>query len=509
MGKKNLDRLFQEKLKDFSGDPDDKVWQAIEASLDKKKRSRRIIPVWWKLGGVAALLIIGISIWNSLENSTSNSPTITDINNDASEKNKSNQSTEVQNTNKEAIANIHKKDSLKDENKKSINQITESDTDSNEALKPKSIIKQTKKDLFKNQNTVVDNTPKVKNLNTNQKDYKISEDKSGTSETAIVDSKSPNSQPTSENIKSDKEATLFSKETHATPSAEITHIDKSENVNLEEKKKKKSIFEEIKAQEEEEEKVAEENSSSKWSAGPNIAPVYFNAIGEGSPINLAFVPNSKSGDINLSYGLSVVYEVNKKFSLRSGLNKVNYGYSTNDIEFSSLNNNTVSGQIATIDYTNASQDIIVNTTPRTASEFVSQDVLLTDNSEDVIADNNVRNGALEQQFGYLEVPVELKYALVDKRIGVHLIGGVSSLFLIDNSISLSSGNLNTEVGKANNINSVNFSTNVGFGVHYKFTPKVQLNIEPVFKYQLNTFSITEGSFNPFSIGLYSGLSFKF
>ena len=116
---------------------------------------------------------------------------------------------------------------------------------------------------------------------------------------------------------------------------------------------------------------------------------------------------------------------------------------------------------------------------------------------------------MEQQFGYLEIPVELNYVLFDKRFGINLIGGVSSLFLVDNAISLTSGELTTEVGEANNINSVNFSTNVGFGVNYKLTPKVQLNIEPVFKYQLNTFSKTDGTFNPFSIGVYSGLSFRF
>ncbi|WP_273568743.1 hypothetical protein [Maribacter halichondriae] len=49
MSKKNLDKLFQEKFKDFSEIPDEKVWENISASLDKKNR-RRVIPIWWKLG---------------------------------------------------------------------------------------------------------------------------------------------------------------------------------------------------------------------------------------------------------------------------------------------------------------------------------------------------------------------------------------------------------------------------------------------------------------------------
>jgi hypothetical protein len=114
-----------------------------------------------------------------------------------------------------------------------------------------------------------------------------------------------------------------------------------------------------------------------------------------------------------------------------------------------------------------------------------------------------------QQLGYIEVPLELNYAVVDKRFGVDLIGGVSSLFLVDNAVLLESNDLVTEVGEANNINSMNFSANVGMGLNYKFSPKIQINVEPVFKYQLNTFSNVSGSFRPYSIGVYSGFSFRF
>ena len=66
-----------------------------------------------------------------------------------------------------------------------------------------------------------------------------------------------------------------------------------------------------------------------------------------------------------------------------------------------------------------------------------------------------------------------------------------------------------EMGEANNINDVNLSTNIGFGLNYNFSPTLQLNLEPMFKYQLNTFTQTSGNFQPYSIGIYTGLSFKF
>jgi len=287
----------------------------------------------------------------------------------------------------------------------------------------------------------------------------------------------------------------------------IAENEKNELLEDIETDKKKSIFDEIAAQEEDE--AIAENVGSKWSAGPSIAPVYFDAMGEGSPIHSIFVPNSKSGDVNLSYGLSVAYEVSKKLSIRSGVHKVDYGYRTNDVEFSSSIENATSSQIDNIDYTVISKNLVVSSKASTRVEALNQNPFLDTTPSDVSTASFTQDGVMDQQFGYLEVPIELNYALVDKRFGINLIGGVSSLFLVDNSISLSSGELTTDLGEANNINSVNFSANAGFGLNYKVTPKVQLNVEPVFKYQLNTFSETDGTFNPFTVGVYSGLSFKF
>ncbi|UWX55043.1 hypothetical protein NYZ99_20515 [Maribacter litopenaei] len=86
MSKKHLDELFQEKFKGFEETPDDKVWLAIKASLDRKKK-KRVLPLWWQLAGVAAVFLIGLLLFNPFVNNTdspdSNSVTDTEqINND-------------------------------------------------------------------------------------------------------------------------------------------------------------------------------------------------------------------------------------------------------------------------------------------------------------------------------------------------------------------------------------------------------------------------------------------
>ncbi|MEO0902696.1 MAG: hypothetical protein AAFY00_12085, partial [Bacteroidota bacterium] len=69
MGKKNLEQLFKDTFQDFHETPDDKVWKSIEATLDKKKNKKRVIPIWWQLGGVAALFAILFFAINPLDSS--------------------------------------------------------------------------------------------------------------------------------------------------------------------------------------------------------------------------------------------------------------------------------------------------------------------------------------------------------------------------------------------------------------------------------------------------------
>ncbi|MFS4492814.1 hypothetical protein [Maribacter sp. 2308TA10-17] len=517
MGKKNLDKLFQEKLKDFSEVPDEKVWQSIEASLDKKKKSRKIIPIWWKLGGIAAMLVLGLFLWNPFEDNSVNSPIITDVNNEVkktSKEKKTDQQIKNQNSSQGQIVDTQKDNTSSEENDSSIEQIANANADSKKDLKSNSIKKQSQKETIYSQNsTAIKIAAGETQRSIDKRDAKNSKKEFAPTiqETAVVESELLDSkfkETPAQEIKIDSQEKPFSNEINTQSKEGIAQNEENNNIReLEEAAKKKSLFDEIAEQEQEE--VVAENSGSRWSAGPSIAPVYFNAMGEGSPVHSIFVPNGKSGDVNLSYGLSIAYEVNKKLKIRSGVHKVDYGYRTNDIEFSSSLENATSDQIDNIDYTITSKSLVVTSKASSPVEASNQNSFLDSSSEDVSAESPARDGVMAQQFGYLEVPVELNYALVDKRFGINLIGGISSLFLVDNSISLSSGELTTDVGEANNINSVNFSTNVGFGVNYKFTPKVQLNIEPIFKYQLNTFSVTDGTFNPFSVGVYSGLSFKF
>ncbi|MGB5668081.1 MAG: outer membrane beta-barrel protein [Maribacter sp.] len=519
MSKKNLDKIFQEKFDDFSDIPTEKVWKSIEASLNKKKKNRMAIPFWWKLGGIAAALAIGLYLINPFKDSREITPKITEIEipNSKNEENKNRNEGFIdapQVVDSEASINDKNPDAEKRSsgNSKEIKKqdAKQKNTDLNSSVAEKvnnkiSVQNQKPKNTTnivtkaKDQNVEQGNEQKriFSNAISIEKENDVA-DKPTDSNTKILDLES-----TTDTLEKDKNSadTVISDNITKNLEEGVAHNEKEASQELIEKDAKKSIFDEIIAQGKEEE-VAN-NTESKWSAGPSVAPVYFNGMGEGSPVHSIFVPNSKSGDVNLSYGLAVSYEISRKISVKTGIHKVDYGYNTNDVEFSSSFDGVGITQIDNIDYSVSSKNLVVQSKANRSASFAKNDAL------EIAAQDPSLNGVMAQNFGYIEIPLELNYALLDSKFGIDLIGGISSLFLIDNSVTLSSGDLTTEMGEANNLNNINFSTNIGFGVNYKFSPKIQLNLEPVFKYQLNTFSETSGNFQPFTIGVYSGLNFKF
>ncbi len=518
MGKKNLEQLFKEKLGDFHEIPDEKVWNSIESSLDKKKQRKRVVPIWWRLGGAAAVLAILVYVINPFGNnegqivvSETESTEASDQQQNSNDTLKSSDVSEdeqlVNGQNgqddskpkpgENAVADVQKDNGRSVGNNQSQNSKEQlATTHAPQTNAPASNKNAESVNTLNNQQHASDAIVASEDRTQTdlkqgiQKDTETKQDLLETviAKDAVTENNSDNRQPQNDSLADQIENQAEEEEA----------IAQNDTENLDDGKQ--SIFDAIAEQEEE---VIAQSSSGKWSIGPSVAPVYFSASGEGSPVHSSFATNSKSGNVDLSYGLTVAYEIGKKLKVRTGVHRVNYGYDTNDVVFTSSLDGSVS-LFDNIDYSRDSQNIVLE-----SKDNNNSNALANDKAEVGASANAVLDGKMVQQLGYLEIPLELNYSLIDKKFGIDLIGGVSSLFLVDNSVLLESEGLVTEVGEANNANSMNFSTNVGVGFNYEFSPKVQLNVEPVFKYQLNTFSDTSGSFRPFSVGVYSGVRFKF
>jgi len=75
--KKNIDDLFKERFENLEVSPSPEVWKNIQTKL-KEEDDRKVIPIWIKLSGIAALLVLFFTIGNFLLNDSLNQ-TVTPI----------------------------------------------------------------------------------------------------------------------------------------------------------------------------------------------------------------------------------------------------------------------------------------------------------------------------------------------------------------------------------------------------------------------------------------------
>ncbi len=485
MKKKDIEKVFQEKLKDHSEIPEEQVWERISASLDNKKNKRRIIPIWWRIAGVAALLIAGLFLFlpsgkqttseEPVTNTATESPVVQEPGNAIPEK--------IQEESNSTLAS--------DQNP--VNGKGPA-SEKQENTRPARSNKETSGGSRSVKGTVLakSDIPETPERPMEEKSFQNQDDISNPSGIAKL-------APTAkENAKMDSQAPVPQENTLVRNSKKEPVEEEADAIQLTESNKP-SILDAIAAQEEE---LADESSAKRWEVGPRVAPVYFSSLAQGSPIHSSFRDNAKSGNVNMSYGVAVTYELGKRLKVRSGVHRVDFGYDTQDVSFSSSLNANTNGIINNINYNLSSRNLVV----RSNTNSGKMDL---ESAQDVAGPDPSLNGKMVQEFGYLEVPLELTYEILSRKVGVNLVGGISSLFLTNNTVVLEANGNTTEMGEANNINDLNFSTNFGVGFSYQINDRIKLNLEPMFKYQLNTFSDTSGNFQPFSMGIYSGLNFRF
>ncbi len=526
--RKNIEHLFQDKFKNFEVEPNETAWINIKEKLQEKKK-RRVIPFWWKFSGVAALLAVGIIFFNSDFKS-----------NDVKNNNP------VVNQSKDVDAKLDKKNTISKENK-SIKSVANSENESNENINSDS----NSEDIL-NQNSVIENENlnrinasknKISDINSksnsleNKKDLKSNVIKNTKSSSEISNNNIDKIAEKSSKVKNNTKSNLFNSDSEKLNSTDLNTDNYYINKSLEDKsivnqtqnkdnktfnlnskeivvEKSNPIFKEFTNKidstkiaivepnmleellKEKEAKLNEEPKMNRWQVVTNVAPIYFSSTGNGSPLDNKLASNDKNYAGNFSYGVGVNYAVNKKLKIRTGLNRLAVDYDTKGIVYYE-NSSVVSGKIA-------------NLNPNVPGSLITIESLSNvDSPFNKIAEINKNEGSLNQKMGYIEFPLELSYRLVDKKFGLDFIGGMSTLYLNQNEIYLQSDKINMKIGEANNLNTLHFSTNLGLGFKYNFLKNFNAHLEPVFKYQLNTFTNNVGDFKPYVFGVYSGISYSF
>ena len=625
--KKNIERLFQEKFKDFEVNPSPELWGNIASQLEKKKEKRRIFPFWFnaKAAGIAAALVLGFftlntnsdwlnrtSLTDSAVDSQTNSTVVEKSNTLPIVKTK-NGTNSIANKTQEAIVSSSKVNETQSENKTSQNAIVSSAVENKLPSNPipvasnaikstttksknassyskstnlvtegtlvqnnsKSVREESKntgevfvgkaenakrianevdespldKQLFiidKNKPTLIQSNTALANstqisdlLNTEDpiaKDFDADK-KRVTSDTKQSTVKSNDKNPKWVSLNS-----VVSDETEKNANGGLLELNDKSKLVVNDAKSNKAVNEKLseeksvsstsdyspslesqfrviqndsimaalaannplerilrekeieKTTSEQQEKV--EPTTSKWGIRPTVA-VLFSGASQGSPISEEFADNEKSFESKFGLGIGVDYAMNKKLTIRTGISRVDMAYNTNDISFHSnlSGRETQERTMKNINKNPASSNVVIEDKPNTNSIEASSIVEET--------------GVLKQELGYIEIPMEISYKLIDKKLGLNFVTGISTLFLSGNKISITSNGMTTEIGEANNLNKVHFSTNIGVGMKYNISKSFDVSVEPMLKYQIKTFSNDSGNFKPYVMGVYSGFRYKF
>ncbi|KIX21881.1 hypothetical protein SY27_04140 [Flavobacterium sp. 316] len=503
--KKNNDlgNYISNKLQNINQVPNDEIWDMIEEKLEKKKKKRFY---FYSIFGLLTCLTIGYFLLTINFNQKTYKPTIQKTSNKEN-------ITSIEN-NLDSIKSVkHSKGKISNNKKNSIDSINII-----EKIKTsKSILSETE-DYIIYKETIIYKTLKHKRTSVNTQTISINSDRRNTNNENTSTTKKNNSRKTNGHSIKENHSNLNTIKNTQNQNKEITNIkneinkteqinsSKSETTNLLVKEDnlyknfKASIIElnettdtiittaikKRKLEEKNKDKPKEnieKNKKDQHYISVYFGPTLYTSLTKGSSVNSSLISNKKTISLNSSYGI-YYRKMYKNIGFRIGISNTNLSYNT----IIPNNNN----QFLT-DYYN----IQLN------SNLTKESINATFNGS-----NEVK---LRQNLSYYELPLEIYKTLLKgkSKIGLDLFLGLTPQYLNKNSLTLESSNIkNYTIGKSINLRDVNIGFQVGLGINYSLSKKLQLDVNPIFKYQ--TFPHEEhDNFNPIYIAIQSGLSYKF
>jgi hypothetical protein len=259
----------------------------------------------------------------------------------------------------------------------------------------------------------------------------------------------------------------------------------------------------------------------RWIIGAQVSPVYSVSRSNHSPIYASNMLNSSPANpVDLGGGISVEFKRAKRWSLQSGIYYSTLGQSSVNSASSSRNNFLFGDPGNSSNYFNTKVHIDPGTnkmsmnSPAGVIEFSSipSGIEIGTNIEgnSLAPAVVVSDAKFIQNFEYIEIPLYLRYTILDSSFGIEMLGGFSSNLLVGNQTFMESSGSNNLVGKTNDMQAINYSGTLGIGLKYSLSKCLYLNVEPRIKCFLNSLNSSASvTYKPYSMGVYTGISYQF
>ena len=230
---------------------------------------------------------------------------------------------------------------------------------------------------------------------------------------------------------------------------------------------------------------------------------------------------NETGRINYSGGLQFGIETSERLSLHAGVMYARLGYNINQVgSFEANRGYPETDALATPE--RLSTVYVINNSIGTISNEPRQGIFsgnadyasnVKEFSSNILPDvgTNIQVesiGSIEQYFQYLEVPFLLRYKIFDRKLGVNLLGGISTNILVGNKAILSDGDMSGRIGSSHDIKNFNYMGNMGLGFDYTIGKNLLFTVEPQFKYFLNSINQSNLIVNrPYMLGMFTGVRY--
>lgn len=252
--------------------------------------------------------------------------------------------------------------------------------------------------------------------------------------------------------------------------------------------------------------VEDNLGNSKWIIGGRVSPVYsYRSLSGGDfstpdeSVDAGYFDSSEEGITTIAGGISLDYQFNDRLSLGSGMYLSRIGQQNNDVLAFNDPESVDMFKLAT-----STGTVTVN--PVNFESVIAQQ---SASPKDSIPGDYIVNGSFVQNLDYLEVPLVLKYKVIDSKLSVNVMGGLSPGILVNNRSYFSSEGEKLQTGTTENINPFIYNSIVGLGLEYAVSKKVAISMEPSFKYALSP--VNSGSdlqYHPYSLSWFTGISYK-
>lgn len=265
-----------------------------------------------------------------------------------------------------------------------------------------------------------------------------------------------------------------------------------------------------------------EKPKRRWLLGAQVSPdVSVSRSSHSDQYANNMIKSGSSRPVGLGAGISVEYKSGKRWSIQSG---VYYSGLTQNSGNSSFRSGGKEYALASpdqgADFLNpvvnvdaSSKNLQLNSSAGVIEmKSIPSQLVLGTNLEDksLASAVIVSNAEFTQNFEYIEIPLYLRYTVIDSRFDVEMLGGFSSNLLVGNQAYLDDNSGKTLVGKTNDMQVLNYSGTLGLGLRYGLSKHLFLNVEPRIKYFLNSLNSNSSvTYKPYTIGVYSGISYEF